>query len=86
MEITGLQTRIERVTLKISKDDFINKLWEFITPSKQQWIQQNGKGNLAIFYDGGGSHFVEMEERELTRKEVEYYKAVMVINKFIEEK
>jgi len=84
MEITGLRT--ERVTLKISKDDFMNKLWEFITPSKHKWIRENDKGNLAIFYDAGGHSFMEIEERELTAKEVEYYKAVMVINKFIEEK
>jgi len=81
MKITGLRT--ERVEIEISETEFMNKLWQLLNINRSNWICKNDKGNLAIFYDGAGSHSCEIEDKELTEQEIELYNAINVIEKYI---
>jgi len=82
MQLKGIKS--ETVSIEISNEEFINHLTGLIPGySRHTWIVERSNDKFSLFSDHGGSHYCEGEDRKLTDEEGEYYKAIQVIQKYI---
>lgn len=82
MRLKGVKS--ETVSIDISNEEFIEHLTGLIPGySRNTWIVEKSNNQLALFSDHGGSHYCEGEDRRLTDEEAEYYRAVQIIQKYI---
>lgn len=84
MQVKG--TKKENVWVEIDADELQRLMIGYLNIPSDSWLAKNGDGKLAVFYDGGGSHYNERQDRVLSDEDVKYYESVKKVLSYIRTK